>query len=60
LDGSVGGAKRDVVALNAAAGFVVAGIEPDLGAGLERAFRLLGDGSALARLEALRRFGGRR
>jgi anthranilate phosphoribosyltransferase len=60
LDGSVGGAKRDVVALNAAAGFVVAGIEPDLGAGLERAFRLLADGSALARLEALRRFGGRR
>jgi anthranilate phosphoribosyltransferase len=58
LDGSDTGPKRDAVALNAAAGFVVAGIEPDLGAGFERALRLLNDRSAMGVLEALRKFEG--
>lgn len=56
LEGAVTGPKRDIVALNAGAAFVVAGVVPDLAAGIERARRLLRDGAARARLQALREF----
>jgi len=56
LNGSERGAKRNIVVLNAAAGFVVTGLAPDLSAGIERASGLLEDGRALAKLHALQRF----
>ena len=37
LSGEIGGARRDIVLLNAAAGFVVAGLADNLAAGVERA-----------------------
>lgn len=54
LDGSDTGPKRDMVLLNAAAGFVVAGLAPDLPAGLALAREQIASGRALAKLEALR------
>lgn len=56
LAGEIGGARRDLVLLNAAAGFVVAGLSADLSAGVERARQAIGSGAALAKLRAL---GGR-
>ncbi len=56
LDGSERGPKRDIVLLNAAAGFVVAGLVPDLATGLARAREAVEDGGARRKLEALRRF----
>ncbi|MGB8169985.1 MAG: anthranilate phosphoribosyltransferase [Chthoniobacteraceae bacterium] len=56
LDGSLRGAPRDIVALNAAAGFVVAGISPDLSSGLILAHEQIDSGAALAKLHALQRF----
>jgi anthranilate phosphoribosyltransferase len=53
LDGSERGPKRDLVLLNSAAGFVVAGLANDLGAGLERARECVAGGRALAKLRAL-------
>ena len=58
LDGSIRGPKRDVVALNAAAGFVVTGLAPDLPAGLAKAHAQIESGRALAKLLALREFAG--
>lgn len=55
LDGSITGGKRRTVLLNAAAGFVVAGLEEDLPAGLNRAREALDSRCALGKLEALRR-----
>lgn len=52
LDGAPG-PHRDIVALNAAAGLVVAGLARDLGSGLERACSVLDDGSAAAVLDRL-------
>jgi anthranilate phosphoribosyltransferase len=40
------GARRDVVALNAAAGLLVAGAVPDLKAGLAKAFESIDSGAA--------------
>ena len=54
LDGSERGAKRDIVCLNAAAGFVIAGKAADLGAGLELAGSVIDGGAAKEKLEALR------
>lgn len=54
LQGSGTRAQADVVALNAALVLWAAGLEPSIAAGLERARQALGDGSAWARLEALR------
>ncbi|MDB6173444.1 MAG: Anthranilate phosphoribosyltransferase [Chthoniobacteraceae bacterium] len=56
LDGTERGAKSDIVALNAAAGFVITGLVPDLGSGLAMARERIANGSALARLRALQQF----
>lgn len=47
------GPRHDMVLLNAAAAFTVAGRCPDLAAGVELARELIAGGAALARLEAL-------
>ncbi len=59
LSGEIGGARRDVVLLNAAAGFVVAGLAEDLGEGVERAKGVIDRGDARRKLLALREFTGR-
>jgi anthranilate phosphoribosyltransferase len=56
LDGSIRGAKRDVVLLNAGAGFVVAGLARDLAEGIARAAEQIDSGHALAKLRALQNF----
>lgn len=53
LEGTIRGAKRDIVTLNCAAGLVITGLEPDLQAGLVRANEILDSGSAK---ETLRRW----
>jgi anthranilate phosphoribosyltransferase len=53
LVGGVHGPVRDVVALNAAAGFVVTGVAADLADGLEHARRSIDSGAAAAALDAL-------
>ena len=50
------GPKRDIVLLNAAAGFVVAGLGRTLEAGLARAAEVIDSGAAIAKLKALRDF----
>ena len=50
------GPKRDIVALNAAAGFVISGIADDIGHGLEIALRTITDGIATTKLNSLREF----
>lgn len=52
LDGQRG-SHRDIVALNAAAGLVVAGVAGDLAEGLERALGAIDEGAAAAVLERL-------
>ncbi len=54
LDGTDRGPKRDIVTLNAAAGFAVCGLATNLAAGLELAREVIDDGRAMAKLEALR------
>ena len=54
LDGSLRGAKREMVALNAAAGFVIAGKAADLAAGVQLAGSVIDNGAAQEKLEALR------
>ncbi len=56
LDGTDGGPKRDLVLLNAAAGFVIIGFAPDLTAGLALARDQIASGRALAKLRALQNF----
>jgi anthranilate phosphoribosyltransferase len=48
------GPMRDIVALNAGAGLVVAGIADGIGDGVERAVAALDDGSASAVLDSIR------
>ncbi len=48
------GPARDIVALNAAAGLVVAGLAPDLGQGLSLAISAISDGRTGAKLDELR------
>ena len=60
LEGHIHGAKRDVVVLNAAAGFVVCGLAGNMAEGVLRAQAELDSGAALARLDALRQFSARR
>jgi anthranilate phosphoribosyltransferase len=48
------GPMRDIVALNAGAGLVVAGIAAGIGDGVERAVAALDDGSAAAVLDSIR------
>ncbi len=56
LAGEEAGPKRDITLLNAAAGFVVAELAPDLANGLELAREQLASGRALAKLRALQAF----
>ena len=56
LDGSDRGPKRDMVLLNSAAALVVAGLAPDLPAGVEAARHAIERGAALAKLRALQSF----
>ena len=56
LRGEIQGAKRDVVLLNAAAGFVVCRLAADMHIGIELAQAQIDSGRALAKLEALRSF----
>lgn len=58
LDGSEKGGRRDIVLLNAAAGFVVAGLARDLPDGVQAAREQLECGGALAKLRQLQRFAG--
>ena len=53
FDGSETGPRRDMVALNAGAGLVVAGIADGIANGLERAMAAMADGSAAAALESI-------
>ncbi len=54
LSGEIGRARRDIVLLNAAAGFVAAGLSADLLAGVEQARTSLSSGRALRILEHAR------
>lgn len=56
LDGSDRGPKHEIVTLNAAAGFVVAGLAPDLATGLLLAREQIDSGRARAKLQALQTF----
>ena len=56
LDGTDCGPKRDIVALNAAAGFVICGSASNMTDGFEMALEVIKDGRALAKLNALRNF----
>lgn len=56
LDGRETGPKRDLVLLNAAAGFVITGLASDLPAGLALAREQIRSGRALAKLQALQNF----
>jgi anthranilate phosphoribosyltransferase len=55
LDGTLTGAPADAVLLNSAAGFAVAGVSAGLDEGLQMAREAIASGSALRKLEALRR-----
>ena len=54
LAGEIGGARRDIVLLNAAAGFVAAGLSDTLPAGVERARATIATGRATQALEKAR------
>jgi len=56
LDSTERGPKRDMVLLNSAAALVVAGLAPDLAAGLTQSRQTLDRGTALAKLRALQSF----
>ena len=57
VSGQVGGPRRDVVALNAAAAIMISGLCDSLGEGLERAYHSIDSGAACTALERLRAFG---
>jgi anthranilate phosphoribosyltransferase len=54
LEGEERGPRRDLVLLNAAAGFVITGLSADLAAGYDRAKEQIASGRARAKLDALR------
>lgn len=56
LDGSVRGAKRDLALINAAGGFVVAGLASDIRVGLEMAREQIDSGRALRKLRDVQQF----
>jgi anthranilate phosphoribosyltransferase len=56
LAGKIGGAKRDITVVNAAAGFVVAGLAPDLRHGIDMAREQIDNGRALEKLRDLQNF----
>lgn len=57
LAGKIHGAKRDLTLVNAAGGFVVAGLARDMGEGIGRAREAIDSGRALEKLRALQQFG---
>jgi anthranilate phosphoribosyltransferase len=57
LEGADRGPRRDLVLLNAAAGFVITGIAPNLAAAYDLAREQITSGRARAKLNALRRAG---
>lgn len=57
LSGSVKGAKRDLAVVNAAAGFIVAGMAVDMADGIAMAREQIDSGRALQKLRALQSFG---
>lgn len=59
LSGEIKGAKRDLVAVNAAAGFVVAGRCHDLNEGIALAHEQIDRGGALEKLRALQNYSGK-
>lgn len=54
--GGTRGAKRDMVVLNSAAAFVVAGLDSDMSGGIERAKESIDSGRAREKLDSLIRF----
>lgn len=56
LSGKIQGAKRDLTLVNAAGGFVVAGLCNDMAEGLARAREAIDSGRALEKLRALQQF----
>ena len=56
LAGEITGAKRDLVVINAASGFVVAGLARDLNDGIALAREQIDTGRALAKLRALQNY----
>ena len=54
IEGADRSARRDIVLLNAAAGFLITGVVPDLAAGVELGRRQIASGRARAKLDALR------
>lgn len=57
LSGKIHGPKRDLALVNAAGGFVVAGLCNDMSQGLVRAREAIDSGRALEKLRALQQFG---
>jgi anthranilate phosphoribosyltransferase len=57
LSGEIQGAKRDLTLVNAAGGFVVAGLCRDMTEGIEMAREQIDSGRALEKLRALQQFG---
>ena len=57
LSGEIKGAKRDLTLVNAAGGFVVAGLSRDITEGIGLAREQLDSGRALEKLRALQQFG---
>jgi anthranilate phosphoribosyltransferase len=57
LSGEIQGAKRDLTLVNAAGGFVVAGLCRDMSEGIARAREQIDSGRALEKLRALQQFG---
>ena len=58
LSGEVKGAKRDLALVNAAAGFVVAGVVHDMGDGIALAREQIDNGCALEKLRAFQSYSG--
>ena len=58
LDGTDKGAKRDIVLLNSAAGFVACGLADELSSGLGRAAEAIDSGRAMEKLKALQAASG--
>lgn len=56
LSGQIQGAKRDLTLVNAAGGFVVAGLADDMGQGIALAREQIDSGRALEKLRGLQRF----
>ena len=56
MSGEVRGAKRDLTLVNAAGGFVVAGLARDMSEGIQRAREEIDNGRALEKLRGFQQF----